>query len=280
MISSLRLVSTILAGWLCLTVARFQVSGAGHAFAAEPAVRTEADSKADGRDEKLPKPRKRYKGRRIAQTMSYHGAGWLIRNNREQEEDGRRMLEALHVKPGQTVVDFGCGNGYHTLQLAKLVGETGRVLAVDIQPEMLRLLDARMESEGVPNVEPILSQQHDPCLPEAAADLILLVDVYHELSYPEEVLGGLRRALKPRGRVVLVEFRAEDPMVPIKPEHKMSKKQVLKELTPNGLRLVEEFDDLPWQHVMFFEASELSPPGVDAEETPDDAAALPDDSVP
>ncbi len=280
MISSLRLVSTILAGWLCLTVARFQLSGAGHAFAAEPAVRTEADSKADGRDEKLPKPRKRYKGRRIAQTMSYHGAGWLIRNNREQEEDGRRMLEALHVKPGQTVVDFGCGNGYHTLQLAKLVGETGRVLAVDIQPEMLRLLDARMESEGVTNVEPILSQQHDPCLPEAAADLILLVDVYHELSYPEEVLGGLRRALKPRGRVVLVEFRAEDPMVPIKPEHKMSKKQVLKELTPNGLRLVEEFDDLPWQHVMFFEASELSPPGVDAEETPDDAAALPDDSVP
>lgn len=241
----------------------------------EPAAReSPAQGKTEDRGGKTPRPRKRYKGRQIAQTMSFHGAGWLIRTNREEEEDGARMLACLHVAPGQTVVDFGCGNGYHTLRLAQLVGETGRVLAVDIQPEMLRLLEARAQAEGITNVEPILSRQHDPSLPAAQADLILMVDVYHELSYPEEVLRGLRQALRPKGRVVLVEFRAEDPLVPIKPEHKMTRKQVLKELTPNGFKLVEEFDQLPWQHVMFFESDDAATAATEPEDEPEG-----DDSV-
>lgn len=256
------------------TAASLDISPYGRwASAAEPAV---AESPAaDQAVESLPKPRTRYKGRRIAPTMSYHGAGWLTRTNREQEENGARMLECLHVKPGQTVVDFGCGNGYHTLKLAQMVGDAGKVLAVDIQPEMLRLLETQLDQEQIENVSPVLSEQHDPCLPPGQADLILLVDVYHELSYPEQVLRGLRQALRERGRVVLVEFRAEDPLVPIKPEHKMSKEQVLKELPPNGFRLVEEFDELPWQHVMFFEAADQ----IEAPEAPEEDVEADEDDV-
>lgn len=276
MISTMRRHQLIVFSVVCLAVglSEMLVGGARCARGAEPAT---ADAPANAASEpdassKKPRPRKRYKGRRIAQTMSYHGAGWLIRSNREQEEDGARMLESLHVTPGQTVVDFGCGNGYHTLKLAQQLGPTGRVLAVDIQPEMLRLLEARLEAEGIKNVEPILAGPYDPALPTAQVDLILMVDVYHELSYPEEILSSLRQSLRPKGRVVLVEFRAEDPLVPIKPEHKMTKKQVLRELLPNGFRLVEEFDDLPWQHVMFFEADGMPQAQSAAEDSESDEA--------
>ena len=137
--------------------------------------------------------------------------------------------------------------------MAQLVGEKGRVLAVDIQREMLGLLKDRAAAERVTNIETVLGTVVDPKLPANSVDLVLLVDVYHEFSHPEQMLAAIRRSLKPKGRVALVEFRAEDPTVPIKPLHKMSKAQILKEFPPNGFKLVEEFDKLPWQHVMFFE---------------------------
>jgi ubiquinone/menaquinone biosynthesis C-methylase UbiE len=148
---------------------------------------------------------------------------------------------------------MGCGNGYHTLKLAKMVGPQGKVLGVDIQREMLQFLMERAEKEKVANVEPIHGSPFDPHLPEGKIDLILCVDVYHEFSHPEHMLKETRAALAPGGLLVLVEFRAEDPEVPIKPLHKMSKQQVNKELTANGYRLAKEYDDLPWQHMMFFE---------------------------
>lgn len=194
-----------------------------------------------------------YKGRTIAPTMTYHGADWLIRESREKEEHCRTLIKALGVKPGETICDMGCGNGYYSLKLAKLVGKTGRVLAVDIQPEMLHLLKLRTTEQGILNVTPVQGSVVDPKLPEGEVDLILLVDVYHEFSHPEQMLTAMRKALKPHGRLALVEFRLEDESVPIKLEHKMSKEQIMKELPPSGFRLVDEFEELPWQHVMFFE---------------------------
>jgi len=193
-----------------------------------------------------------YKGRVIAQTMHYSGAEWLIRDEREREERCSLMLANLGAKRGMTICDMGCGNGFYSLKLAETVGDEGQVLAVDIQPEMLSLLRDRMESEDVGNITPILGSLYDPHLPDASCDMILLVDVYHEFSHPEQMLAAMRQALKPDGVIVLVEFRTEDPKVPIKPEHKMSKKQIMKELPPNGYKLVKEFDGLPWQHMMFF----------------------------
>ncbi len=195
-----------------------------------------------------------YKGRRIAATMHYSGAPWLTRESREREEECSQLLAVLHIEPGDVICDLGCGNGFYTLPLAERVGDEGKVLAVDIQPEMLELLADRAKAAGLSDrVEPTLGTLADPKLPKAGVDLILLVDVYHELSHPEQMLEAMRRSLKPNGRVVLVEFREEDLDVPIKPLHKMSKRQIFKELAPNGFRVVEQFDELPWQHVMFFE---------------------------
>src|SRR5262245_10928979 len=193
-----------------------------------------------------------YKGRKIAQTMHYLGAEWLTRDNREQEERCSLMLANLGVKRGMAICDMGCGNGFYTLQMAKMTGEAGRVYAVDIQAEMLKMLKARGEEQGVRNIAPVLSTASDPKLPKGKIDLILLVDVYHEFSHHEEMLTAMREALSPEGVCALVEFRAEDPNVPIKPEHKMTKEQIMKEWPPNGFKLVKEFDGLPWQHLMFF----------------------------
>ena len=204
-------------------------------------------------DGSIPPPAKEYKGREIAQTMHFLGAPWLTRESRDREEDCKTMLAALHVKPGDTVCDLGCGNGFYTLQLAKLAGDQGRVLAVDIQREMLELLKDRAVAEKVTNIETVLGTLVDPKLKDNSVDLVLLVDVYHEFSHPQQMLAAIRRSLKRKGRVALVEFRAEDPEVPIKPLHKMSKAQILKEFPPNGFKLVEEFEKLPWQHLMFFE---------------------------
>jgi len=201
----------------------------------------------------IPPAETHYQGREIAQTMHYLGASWLTRESRQREEDCQRMLAALKVKPGQTVCDLGCGNGFYTLQLAEMVTKEGRVYAVDIQQEMLHMLDERAEEAGMNNIEPVLGSVIDPGLPAEKLDLILLVDVYHELSHPEPMLRAMRKALKPTGRMVLVEFRLEDPEVPIKLLHKMSKEQIMKEIPPNGFKLVEEYDELPWQHMMFFE---------------------------
>jgi len=194
-----------------------------------------------------------YKGREIARTMHYTGAPWLVRPSREREEDCDAMLASLAIRPGQTVCDIGCGNGFYTLRLARMVGTEGKVLAVDIQPQMLDLLRSRAKQAAIENVVPILGTAVNPKLPLAAIDLVLMVDVYHEMSHPAAMLRAIRRSLKPTGRMVLVEFRAEDPAVPIKRLHKMSKPQILKEVVPNGFRLVRQFDDLPWQHVMSFQ---------------------------
>ncbi|MFV1965678.1 MAG: class I SAM-dependent methyltransferase [Pirellulaceae bacterium] len=203
-------------------------------------------------DTPISPPRQFYRGRRIAQTMHFTGAEWLIRNTREREERCTQMIENLGVEPGMTVCDMGCGNGFYSLWLAKLVGPTGRVLSVDIQREMLRLLQSRAAEQNIANIKSILGSVADPNLPVGEVDLILCVDVYHEFSHPERMLSAMRRSLSPNGVVVLVEYRAEDKTVPIKPLHKMSKAQILKELPPNGLRLVKQYDELPWQHMMFF----------------------------
>lgn len=217
------------------------------------ASRSAAQDKAREKpDKKDPPALTEYMGRRIAQTMHYTGAEWLIREEREREERCSLMWANLGVKPGMTVCDMGCGNGFHAIQMAKMVGEKGKVLGVDIQPEMLELLKQRAVREEVTNVEPVLGTLLDPKLPAGKIDMVLCVDVYHEFSHPEQMLAAIRKSLAPRGLLVLVEFRAEDPDVPIKPEHKMSKRQVLKELGANGFRLAKAFDRLPWQHMMFF----------------------------
>jgi ubiquinone/menaquinone biosynthesis C-methylase UbiE len=203
--------------------------------------------------QEAPKPLTHYMGREIAQTMHWTGARWLTREEREKEEDTKTLIRALHVKAGQTVCDLGCGNGFYTLQLAGLVGDSGKVIAQDIQPEMLRMLRGRAEKDGIKNIQYVLGLEYDPKLPENAMDMILLVDVYHEMSNPPEMLAGMRKALKPDGRLVLAEFRLEDDTVPIKLLHRMSKAQVRKELGANGFKCVEEFDELPWQHLMFFQ---------------------------
>jgi cyclopropane fatty-acyl-phospholipid synthase-like methyltransferase len=207
---------------------------------------TSADEQA------IPPGLETYQGREIAQTMHYAGAPWLIRESREREEECSTLMKVLRLKPGHTVCDLGCGNGFYSLRAAKEIGAEGRVLAVDIQSEMLRLLRARAEEAELKNIKPILGTLIDPKLPAKEVDLVLLVDVYHEFSHPMQMLEKIRESLKPEGRVALVEFRTEDQKVPIKKLHKMSKAQIMKEFPANGFKLVEEFDELPWQHVMFF----------------------------
>lgn len=192
-----------------------------------------------------------YMGREIAQTMHYTGAPWLIRDSRAKEESTQRFLQQLQVEPGSTVCDMGCGNGYYTLPLARMTGEEGRVIGVDIQPEMLEMLKERAGEWGVENIETVVGTAVDPGLEPNSIDLMILVDVYHEFSHPEQMLEKIRESLKPDGEIALLEFRAEDPEVPIKPEHKMSKEQIYKEFAANGFAVVREYDDLPWQHLLF-----------------------------
>ena len=207
-------------------------------------------------------PAERFLGREIAQTMHWTGAEWLVRETREDEENVALLIDRLGIAPGMTVCDLGVGVGVHALPIARRVGPEGRVLGVDIQKQMLERLMERAAQAGVTNVEPILGEEADPKLAPGSCDLILLVDVYHEISKPAEMLAAMRAALKPNGRVVLVEFRSEDPRVPIKRLHKMSKAQILREWESNGFALTEQFDALPWQHLMFFERddSPAAPP--------------------
>ncbi len=206
--------------------------------------------------ESVPPALTEYMGREIAVTMHYTGAPWLVRESREREEDCEQLLAALKIQPGQVVCDMGCGNGFYTLQLAEMVGPRGKVFAVDIQSQMLSYLRSRMRKEKVTNIQPLLGTPVDPRLQPSSIDLVLMVDVYHEFSHPVEMLRAIRTSLKPTGRVALVEFREEDPQVPILPLHKMSKAQILKEFPANGFKLVEEYGKLPWQHLMFFELEE------------------------
>jgi len=221
-------------------------------FAACAALRADAPATKPA----VPPPLTHYMGREIAQTMHFSGAEWLTRESREREEDCRTLLRELGLKPGMVVCDLGCGNGFYTLKMAQLVAPGGKVLAEEIQPEMLDMLAERAKEAKVTNVQPIVGTTVDPRLPEGKLDLILVVDVYHELDHPREMLAAIRKSLKADGRMALVEFRAEDPAVPIKPLHKMSKRQIMKEIPANGFKLVREFDGLPWQHLMFFQRDE------------------------
>jgi ubiquinone/menaquinone biosynthesis C-methylase UbiE len=195
-----------------------------------------------------------YMGREIALVMGHEAAGWLERPEREKEEKPSKLLPLLKLKPGDIVADVGAGSGFYSFKLAPLVGEKGKVLANDIQPEMLEIIKRRAKELNVPNVEPVLGTITDPKLPEAGVDMILLVDVYHEFDHPYEMTEALVKSLKPGGRLVFVEFRMEDEDVPIKLVHKMSEKQVLKEMSlfPE-LKHVKTHGDLPWQHVIVFE---------------------------
>lgn len=194
-----------------------------------------------------------YMGREIARVMGHQGAGWLERPQREQEEQPTKLIESLRIQPGTVVADIGAGSGYYSFRMSELVGPKGKVFAVDIQPEMLALMRKRVEARQIKNVELVRSTETDPKLPACGVDLILLVDVYHEFSFPYEMTEAMLRCLKPGGRIVFVEFRLEDPKVPIKLVHKMTEKQVLKEMAAHPLRHVETINVLPWQHIIVFE---------------------------
>ena len=224
-----------------------------HAQEAPAKSAPSSKSKPQAQRKKRRDPPGTYMGRPIADVMGYQGADWLFRDSREAEEQPNRMLDALGIKPGETVADVGAGAGYTSLLLSKRVGPTGSVLATDVQPQMLAMLAANAKAAGVTNIKPIRSTQTETRLPDGKVDLAIMVDVYHEATDPESLLQGLKKALKPGGRLVLVEFRGEDPEVPIKPEHKMTLAQVRRELEPQGFRFKDSLEFLPWQHVIIFE---------------------------
>jgi SAM-dependent methyltransferase len=193
---------------------------------------------------------KRYMGREIAQVMGWQGAAWLEREEREREERTDLLLGELALRPGMVVADIGAGTGYIARRMAAQVGPGGAVYAVDVQPEMIRLLKSL--AAGLTQVKPVLGAVDDVRLPAASVDLAIMVDVYHELEFPREVLASIVRSLKPAGKVVFVEYRAEDPRVPIKAVHKMSEAQVRREAGALGLVWERTAGGLPWQHVVIF----------------------------
>ena len=191
-------------------------------------------------------------GRRFAQVMGPGGADWLVRPERIEEEEPDKALDAIGLELGQTIADLGAGVGYMTWRMAKRVGPQGTVYGQDIQPYMLDQLQKNMRERGITNVKTILGGLTDPKLPVASLDLLLMVDVYHEFSEPQKMLRGIHEALKPGGRLVLIEYRGEDPAVPIRPEHKMTVKQVRAELEPEGFKFEKSLETLPRQHILIF----------------------------
>jgi ubiquinone/menaquinone biosynthesis C-methylase UbiE len=191
-------------------------------------------------------------GRRIAPVMGLSGADWLDRNERDSEEHPDKAIAELNLKPGMFVGDVGAGTGFYSLRMARLISPDGIVYANDIQPGMLERLRANAEAQHVTNVVTVLGNESDPKLPAGKLDLVILVDVYHELSRPQRMLDRIRDSLKPDGRLVLLEYRKEDPSVPIRPEHKMSVQEVKAEVIPEGYKFEKVVDTLPWQHIIFF----------------------------
>jgi ubiquinone/menaquinone biosynthesis C-methylase UbiE len=194
-----------------------------------------------------------YMGREIAQVMGPGGIEWLDRREREEEEHPAKVLDSLDLRSGDVVADLGAGSGYFTFRIAPRVGGTGKVLAVEIQQAMIDTLRARAATTKATNVEVVQGSEIDPHLPVSGVNLVLLVDVYHELAYPFEVMTRVRESLKPGGRVVFVEYRKEDPAIPIKEVHKMSIKQLEKEMNAVGLVRVRTVETLPLQHILIFE---------------------------
>jgi precorrin-6B methylase 2 len=193
-----------------------------------------------------------YQGREIAGVMGWQGAAWLEREERQQEERGDVLLRELGLKPGMTVADIGAGTGYFARRMAPLVGSSGVVYATDVQPEMMQMLADGAKKAGLSNIKPVLGGLQSVNLPDASLDLAIMVDVYHELEFPFEVIDSLVRALKPGGRIAYVEYRLEDPRVPIKTLHKMSEAQVRKEAAAHALVWERTAETLPWQHVVIF----------------------------
>lgn len=192
-----------------------------------------------------------YMGREIAQVMGHLGAGWLERPGREREEQPQKLVNALDLKPTDVVADIGAGTGYFSFRMSPLVPQ-GTVLAVDVQPEMLEMIETIQQDKHITNVEPVLGSVTDPNLKPGQVDLALLVDAYHEFDHPREMMQAIARSLKPSGRVVLVEYRGENPLIPIKALHKMTQRQARKELAAVGLTWLETQEFLPQQHVMIF----------------------------
>ena len=195
---------------------------------------------------------KAYRGREIAGVMGWQGAAWLERDEREKEERGDLLLRELGLGQGMVVADVGAGTGYYARRMAPLVGSSGTVYAVDVQPEMIQMLGDLAKKANLSNITPVLSSVDNVKLPDASIDLAIMVDVYHELEFPFEVMESVVRALKPGGRVVYVEYRAEDPTVPIKALHKMSEAQVRKEAAAHALVYERTANTLPWQHMVVF----------------------------
>lgn len=200
---------------------------------------------------------KYYFGREIAQVMGHQAAGWLERKSRIDEEAPDQAVQAMQLSADAVVADIGAGSGYFTFRIAALV-PAGRVYAVDIQPEMLDIIRKRMQRRSVENVLPVLGKADDPMLPEGAVDAVLLVDAYHEFAYPFEMMHGIVKSLRPGGRVFLIEYRGEDPLIPISPLHKMTRQQAITEMQAVGLHPVETRQSLPTQHFMVFEKPSLA----------------------
>ena len=224
--------------------------------AEKPGVTKSEDGRYEFRKEHDPNGQgKFYMGRELAMVMSFHGAPWLERPEREEEERLSTLVAQLGLKPGMVVADVGAGSGVLSLMMAHEIGDTGKVMAIDIQQEMLDLLGDKIMNHKIKNVELVLGTEKSPKLKEASIDLALMVDVYHEFEYPYEMTLELAKALKPGGRIAFVEYRREDPQVPIKLVHKMTEAQVKKEISlPEfGLKWKETIDKLPRQHIVVFE---------------------------
>lgn len=192
-----------------------------------------------------------YMGREIAYVMGYQGIGWLERSEREKEENVSKLIKNMRIKSNDVIADIGAGSGYHTFRMASLT-PNGLVYAVDIQTEMLMAIENKKTFSEISNVETILGTEKSVQLPKNSVDKILMVDVYHEFSFPLEMIFSMKNALKSNGELFLIEYRAEDPLVPIKRIHKMSQKQAVKEMEAAGFKLRKNIENLPWQHCMIF----------------------------
>jgi|TARA_B110000444_G_scaffold251151_1_gene278588 precorrin-6B methylase 2 len=192
-----------------------------------------------------------YMGREIAYVMGFEGIGWLERSDREKEENVSNLIQNMRIKSNDTIADIGAGSGYHAFRMAPLA-KKGLVYAVDIQVEMLMAIEKSKESSKIRNIETILGSEKSVFLAKSSVDKILMVDVYHEFNFPVEMIASMKKALKPSGQLFLIEYRGEDPGVPIKKIHKMTKKQAVKEMEVAGFKLKENIDNLPWQHCMVF----------------------------
>lgn len=192
-----------------------------------------------------------YMGREIANVMGYQGMGWLERPEREEEENTSKLLKNMEIQPTDVIADIGAGSGYHVFKMAPKAKQ-GTVYAVDIQKEMLAAIASKKKAQQVPNVQIVQGSEKSVKLPENAVDKVLMVDVYHEFAYPKEMIASIKKALKPKGQIFLIEYRGEDPSVPIKELHKMTEAQAVKEFKAAGFQLKRNDDNLPWQHCMVF----------------------------